>query len=40
MTDLDGELLARSPVVGTNMVVLKRQHLAADSPEPEGESGE
>jgi hypothetical protein len=24
MTDLDGELLARSPVVGPNMVILKR----------------
>ncbi len=40
MTDLKGELLARSPVVGTNMVVLKREHLAAGTPEPEGESEE
>lgn len=40
MTDLDGELLARSPVVGTNMVILKRRNLAANLPEQEGETSE
>lgn len=40
MTDLDGELLARSPVVGTNMVILKRRNLAANISAREGESEE
>jgi hypothetical protein len=30
ITDLEGTLLARNPVVGTNMVILKRQELAAN----------
>jgi hypothetical protein len=30
ITDLKGTLLARSPVVGPNMVILKRQELAAN----------
>ena len=30
ITDLEGTLLARSPVVGPNMVILKRQELAAN----------
>lgn len=30
ITDLKGSLLARSPVVGPNMVILKRQELAAN----------
>lgn len=30
ITDLNGTLLARSPVVGSNMVILKRQALAAN----------
>lgn len=30
ITDLEGTLLARSPVVGSNMVILKRQQLAAN----------
>jgi len=31
ITDLNGTLLARSPVVGPNMVILKRQELAANT---------
>lgn len=31
ITDIEGTLLARSPVVGANMVILKRQQLAAKS---------
>jgi hypothetical protein len=31
ITDIEGTLLARSPVVGANMVILKRQQLAANS---------
>jgi hypothetical protein len=30
ITDLEGTLLARSPVVGSNMVILKRQELAVN----------
>lgn len=30
ITDLEGTLLARSPVVGSNMVILKRQQLAGN----------
>ena len=31
ITDLEGTLVARTPVVGSNMVILKRQELAAKS---------
>ncbi|HEY9653011.1 MAG TPA: hypothetical protein V6C95_20310, partial [Coleofasciculaceae cyanobacterium] len=30
ITDIEGELIARSPVVGSHMVILKRQELAAN----------
>ncbi len=35
ITDLEGTLLARSPVVGSNMVILKRQQLAENLSSPQ-----